>query len=67
MQYRSMKTDRIQSSLQRIRASYYLAYGVDLSADRSLWDREACGTIISDFVPEEDQQAAIVFFDPPSR
>ena len=40
-----MKQDRIKSSLQRIRASYYLATGVSAPEDRALWDKAPSGTI----------------------
>ena len=62
MECRSIKPDRIQSSCQRIRASFYLAYGVCLSDDRELWKRFPSGTIDESLPPSADQQEAIRFF-----
>ena len=45
MQYRSISTDRQQTALQRIRASYYLACGVCAPADRALWNAVPSGSI----------------------
>ena len=56
MECRSIKPDRIQSSCQRIRASFYLAYGVCLSDDRELWKRFPSGTIDESLPPSADQQ-----------
>ena len=54
MEYRSIKTDRIQSSLHRIRATFYLAYGVVRSADRLLWNLSPSCTIDESFTLSED-------------
>ena len=62
MECRSIKPDRIQSSCQRIRASFYLAYGICLSEHRELWKRFPSGTIDESLPPSADQQEAIRFF-----
>ena len=61
MTYRSLKHDRIQSALLRIRASYYLATGVSAPSDRDLWNKAASGTI-REVTFSEDQKAGMTFF-----
>ena len=62
LEYRSIKEDRVQSSLQRIRATFYLAYGVCDSVTRNLWNQCPSSAIDESFPLSEDQQAAMDFF-----
>ena len=61
MQYRSIRQDRQQSALQRIRASYYLAFSVCAPADRALWNAVPSGSIKQIQLSDDQAKAMTIF------